>query len=93
MLGSAVTAGRLALDYAHKLTDDDGKTVAGELARTGFDGSEPERRPVPFAYLECHIEQGPILASAGVDVGIVTGVQSISWQRLLLRGAAAHSHA
>jgi beta-ureidopropionase / N-carbamoyl-L-amino-acid hydrolase len=91
MLGSAVTAGRLTLDYARKLTDDDGKSVAGELARTGFDGPEPERRPVPFAYLECHIEQGPILASAGVDVGIVTGVQSISWQRLELRGAAAHA--
>ena len=91
MLGSAVTAGRLTLDYAHKLTDDHGASVAGELARTGFDGAEPERRPIPFAYIECHIEQGPILAAAGVDVGIVTGVQSISWQRLELRGAAGHA--
>lgn len=91
MLGSAVTAGRLSLDYAHKLTDDDGASVADELVRTGFDGPEPERRPIPFAYIECHIEQGPILAAAGVDVGIVTGVQSISWQRLELRGAAGHA--
>jgi N-carbamoyl-L-amino-acid hydrolase len=93
MLGSSVTAGRLSLEYAHKLADDDGASVADELVRTGFDGPEPERRPVPHAYIECHIEQGPILAAAGVDVGIVTGVQSISWQRLELHGEASHAGA
>ncbi len=91
MLGSAVTAGRIPLDHAYKLTDGDGKTVEDELARIGFDGDVDERRPVPHAYLECHIEQGPILADAGVDVGIVEGVQSISWQRLTIRGEAAHA--
>jgi N-carbamoyl-L-amino-acid hydrolase len=91
MLGSAVTAGRIPLDHAHKLTDADGKTVEEELVRIGFDGPEHERRPVPYAYLECHIEQGPILADAGVDIGIVEGVQSISWQRLTVRGEAAHA--
>jgi beta-ureidopropionase / N-carbamoyl-L-amino-acid hydrolase len=91
MLGSAVTAGRLTLEYAHGLTDQSGATVREELVRIGFDGDAHERRPRPHAYLECHIEQGPILASAGVDVGIVTGVQSISWQRLVLRGEAAHA--
>jgi N-carbamoyl-L-amino-acid hydrolase len=91
MLGSAVTAGRIPLDHAHKLTDADGKTVAEELVRIGFDGPEHELRPVPYAYIECHIEQGPILADAAVDIGIVEGVQSISWQRLTVRGEAAHA--
>jgi len=91
MLGSAVTAGRIPLDHAHKLTDADGKSVKEELVRIGFDGPAPERRPVPHAYLECHIEQGPLLAEAGVDIGIVQGVQSISWQRLTVRGEAAHA--
>ncbi|MEO3872782.1 Zn-dependent hydrolase [Nonomuraea sp. B12E4] len=91
MLGSAVTAGRLTLEYAHHLTDAGGATVKEELVRIGFDGDAPEIRPVPHAYIECHIEQGPILATAGVDIGIVTGVQSISWQRLTLRGEAAHA--
>jgi N-carbamoyl-L-amino-acid hydrolase len=91
MLGSAVTAGRIPLDHAHKLTDTDGKTVEEELVRIGFDGPEHELRPVPYAYIECHIEQGPILAEAGVDIGIVEGVQSISWQRLTVRGEAAHA--
>jgi hydantoinase/carbamoylase family amidase len=91
MLGSAVTAGRIPLDHAHKLTDADGKSVKEELERIEFDGSADERRPVPYAYIECHIEQGPILADAGVDVGIVEGVQSISWQRLTVRGEASHA--
>ena len=91
MLGSAVTAGRLALEYAYDLTDADGARVEDELVRIGFDGDTPEVRPVPHAYIECHIEQGPILATAGVDIGIVTGVQAISWQRLTLEGAAAHA--
>jgi N-carbamoyl-L-amino-acid hydrolase len=91
MLGSAVTAGRIPLDHAQKLTDAAGKTVAEELERIGFDGPEHERRPLPHAYIECHIEQGPILAEAGVTVGIVEGVQSISWQRLTVRGEAAHA--
>jgi beta-ureidopropionase / N-carbamoyl-L-amino-acid hydrolase len=91
MLGSAVTAGRLTLDHAYGLTDAGGATVKGELARIGFDGDAPEIRPVPHAYIECHIEQGPVLAAAGVDIGIVTGVQAISWQRLTIKGAAAHA--
>ena len=91
MLGSAVTAGRIPLDHAHKLTDSDGKTVEEELVRIGFDGPEHELRPIPYAYIECHIEQGRILAVAGVDIGIVEGVQSISWQRLTVRGEAAHA--
>jgi N-carbamoyl-L-amino-acid hydrolase len=91
MLGSAVTAGRIPLAHAHALTDAAGATVGDELVRIGFDGPEPEIRPVPHAYVECHIEQGPILAAAGVDIGIVTGVQAISWQRLTLDGTAAHA--
>ncbi|MFG3699378.1 M20 family metallo-hydrolase [Micromonospora sp. NPDC047620] len=91
MLGSAVTAGRIPLDHAHKLTDGDGRTVKEELVRIGFNGDAHERRPIPYAYVECHIEQGPILADAGVDIGIVEGVQSISWQRLTIRGEAAHA--
>jgi N-carbamoyl-L-amino-acid hydrolase len=91
MLGSAVTAGRIPLNHARKLTDQDGKTVRQELVRIGFDGDAHERRPVPYAYIECHIEQGPILAGAGVEIGIVEGVQAISWQRLTIRGEAAHA--
>ncbi|MFF4546814.1 M20/M25/M40 family metallo-hydrolase [Streptomyces sp. NPDC001406] len=81
MLGSAVAAGRLTLEYAHALTDRDGHTLGGELARTGFDGPADVRLAPPHAYVECHIEQGPVLAEHDVPVGVVTGVQGISCRR------------
>jgi N-carbamoyl-L-amino-acid hydrolase len=91
MLGSAVAAGRVDLATAHALTDRDGVTLGGELARHGFDGAGPALLDPPHAYVECHIEQGPILAAAGVDIGVVTGVQGISWQEVTVLGRAAHA--
>jgi N-carbamoyl-L-amino-acid hydrolase len=95
MLGSAVAAGRIALEDAHALRDRDGVTLGAELVRRGFDGSPGARADArldpPHAYVECHIEQGPVLARAGVDVGVVTGVQGISWQEVTVHGRAAHA--
>ncbi|REK86996.1 Zn-dependent hydrolase [Streptomyces inhibens] len=91
MLGSAVAARRLSAAYAHALTDRDGATLGDELARTGFAGPVDERLDAPHAYVECHIEQGPVLARAGVEVGVVTGVQGISWQEITFHGRAAHA--
>ncbi|MFJ9707240.1 M20 family metallo-hydrolase [Streptomyces sp. NPDC101234] len=91
MLGSAVAAGRLSLAYAHGLTDRDGRTLGDELARTGFDGHAAVRLTPPYAYVECHIEQGPVLAENDVEIGVVTGVQGISWQEITIHGRAAHA--
>ncbi|MEU6609534.1 M20 family metallo-hydrolase [Streptomyces shenzhenensis] len=91
MLGSAVAAGRLPLEYAHALTDRKGLTLGGELTRTGFDGPTDVRLDPPHAYVECHIEQGPVLAESDVPVGVVTGVQGISWQEITIHGRAAHA--
>ena len=62
-----------------------------ELHKIGFLGSEPVGQIKPHAYLECHIEQGPILRSKGLDIGVVTGVQAISWQELTIVGKSAHA--
>lgn len=91
MLGSAVAAGRLGLDYAYGLTDAAGLRFGDELMRIGFRGDRPVLLDPPHAYLECHIEQGPVLAQEDRQIGIVTGVQSISWQKVALHGRAAHA--
>ena len=91
MLGSAVAAGRIPLETAHALVDREGVTLGGELARHGFLGDEPALLAPPHAYLECHIEQGPVLAAAGQEIGVVTGVQGISWQEVTVRGRSAHA--
>jgi N-carbamoyl-L-amino-acid hydrolase len=91
MLGSAVAAGRLSLEYAYDLADEAGLRFGDELERIGFKGERPVRLDPPHAYVECHIEQGPVLAQEGYPLGVVTGVQAISWQKVTLHGRAAHA--
>ncbi len=91
MLGSAVATGRIPLEAAYALRDREGKLLRDELTRVGFLGGAPERLDPPHAYLECHVEQGPTLRAAGLDVGVVAGVQAISWHELTIVGKSAHA--
>ena len=93
MLGSAVATGRLALQDAYDLQDRDGLRLGDELKKIGFLGDQDEKVSPPYAFLECHVEQGPILAARGLDIGVVTGVQAISWQALTIVGKSAHAGA
>ena len=91
MLGSAVATGRLPLAEAYAYKDRAGLTVESELRKIGFLGDAEEKLTPPHAYLECHIEQGPVLRSQNLDIGVVTGVQSISWHELSIVGRSAHA--
>ena len=91
MLGSAVAVGRLPLERAYGLTDRDGKTVRAELEAIGFLGDADVRLQPPHAYVECHIEQGPTLRAANIELGVVTGVQAICWHELVITGRSAHA--
>jgi N-carbamoyl-L-amino-acid hydrolase len=91
MLGSAVATGRIPLEQAYALRDRSGLSVKGELEKIGFLGAADEHLAPPHAYLECHIEQGPILRSKNLDIGVVTGVQAISWHELTIVGKSAHA--
>lgn len=91
MLGSAVATGRLSLEHVYALTDAEGARVGAELARIGFIGPEQPGHIRPAAYLECHVEQGPVLHRAGLELGVVTGVQAIRWHQLVVTGRAAHA--
>lgn len=91
MLGSAVATGRITLDDAYALTDADGRSVRSELERIGFLGPEPIGARRPHAYVECHIEQGPVLVNGGVEIGVVTGVQAIAWLEVMFAGRSSHA--
>lgn len=91
MLGSAVATGRLPLEEAYALVDRDGLRLRDELEAIGFLGTAHVALAPPFAYLECHIEQGPILKAQEQDLGVVTGVQAISWHELTIVGRSAHA--
>jgi N-carbamoyl-L-amino-acid hydrolase len=79
MIGSGVMAGKIALEDAYNARDKDGVRLGDELERIGYLGAEP-CIPRPFrAYLELHIEQGPILEEERLAIGVVEGIVAISW--------------
>ncbi|MFN3258637.1 MAG: Zn-dependent hydrolase [Ilumatobacter sp.] len=91
MLGSLVYVGGLALEEALTITDRDGLSVGGELERIGYLGSAPIPGAVPHAFVELHIEQGPILEDEGIQLGAVEAVQGISWTELTIIGQSCHA--
>jgi N-carbamoyl-L-amino-acid hydrolase len=91
MMGSAYFSGRFAVDELLARQDVDGQTLEASLSAIGYRGTDVVS-PVEFAaYLELHIEQGPILQDAGLSIGVVTGVQGMCWFRVELTGQAGHS--
>jgi N-carbamoyl-L-amino-acid hydrolase len=91
MLGSLVYAGGMALEDALGTVGIDGAVLGDELERIGWAGEAAVPGPAPHAYVELHIEQGPLLEEQGVTIGAVTGVQGISWQELTVTGQANHA--
>lgn len=91
MLGSLVYVGGLALEDALEIEGIDGTRVGEELMRIGYAGGAPIPGLVPHAFVELHIEQGPLLEAEGVSIGAVTGVQGISWQEITVTGQSNHA--
>ena len=61
------------------------------LARIGYGGDTPCGSVRAAAYLELHIEQGPVLEREGIQIGAVEGVQGISWTELTIGGVSNHA--
>jgi allantoate deiminase len=94
LLGSRAVAGIFDME-ALKAKDPQGKTMAEALRE--FD-LEPDaiakiarKKGEVLAYAELHIEQGPVLESEGLAVGVVTAINGFSRLRVTLRGAAGHA--
>jgi beta-ureidopropionase / N-carbamoyl-L-amino-acid hydrolase len=92
MQGSGVWAGAHDLRAEYDKTDADGTRFEDELERIGYKGDEPAEPAEAYeAYLELHVEQGPSLEAAGVDVGIVTGIVGFTWGEITFTGEPDHS--
>jgi N-carbamoyl-L-amino-acid hydrolase len=91
MLGSLVHAGGLSTEAALAAVGTDGTVLGAELARIGYAGGEVPGFLTPHAYVELHIEQGPVLERAGTAIGAVANLQGISWQRVTIDGIANHA--
>jgi N-carbamoyl-L-amino-acid hydrolase len=91
ILGSCVWTGELSLEEACAIRDDDGLAVGDELRRIGYVGDMEPGSVKAHAYLELHIEQGPILDAEGGGIGAVTGVQGITWLEFTIEGEPNHA--
>jgi len=95
LFGSAAVVGTLDLDILRELKDRWGNSLPEVLAEHGvaleaMDGAQARLENV-VAYLELHIEQGPVLEHEGLGIGIVTGTVGIERERLIFSGQAAHA--
>ena len=96
LFGSSAAAGSMAdQDELRQLTDGDGVALPDALAAYGVDldtaldaRSELESAA---AYLELHIEQGPVLESLDLPLGVVLGTFGVERHRITWRGQAAHA--
>ncbi len=91
MLGSLVYVGGLGLEAALDTKAIDGPRLGDELERIGYAGSLPCPGATPHAFIEYHIEQGPVLEVENQQIGVVTGVQGISWQEIVINGQSNHA--
>ena len=95
-LGSRLLSGTLSPDAARKLTDNDGASVEDVRRKAGFTG-ELEKVKLGSGYykafVELHIEQGPILEREHVPLGVVERIAAPASLRLTVEGAGGHAGA
>ncbi|VVE75002.1 Zn-dependent hydrolase [Pandoraea sputorum] len=91
MMGSLVYVGGMPLNDALETVGIDGTTVRENLTRIGFAGSRPVGRPDVHAFVELHVEQGPVLEHEDITIGAVTGVQGIHWTEFTVEGVSNHA--
>lgn len=91
MLGSLVYVGGMPIEEAHDIVGIDGARVGEELSRIGYLGSVPCPGLAPHAFVELHIEQGPVLEQQDTVIGVVTSVQGISWLEVTIDGQSNHA--
>ena len=91
MMGSLVYAGGYPLEKALASVGTDGTVLGEELRRIGYAGTVEPGFLKPCAFVELHIEQGPILDAEGISIGAVENLQGISWQRVTIEGEQNHA--
>lgn len=91
MTCSGVATGVFTREWVDDRTDRAGLRFGDELDRIGYRG-DIANRPLPAAaYLELHIEQGPVLDTENLPVGIVDGIVGITWNEVVMDGQTDHA--
>ncbi|SIT10129.1 Zn-dependent hydrolase [Paracoccus saliphilus] len=95
LFGSRILTGKVDTDGLSDLRDDDGISVAEAMREYGLDPENAGLAVLPpgaiHAFLELHIEQGPVLETHGEDVAIVDRIVGLSQLKVTIRGQAGHA--
>lgn len=95
LLASCAIAGKVNAEELHRLRDSQGQSAAQCMAQVGFDAyrvASVVREPQTLkAFIELHIEQGPVLEQEGLDVGLVDVIVGITQLVVTITGKAGHA--
>jgi N-carbamoyl-L-amino-acid hydrolase len=95
LFGSSACSGALDMVEARALVDRDGIALPDALAECGIDFERVKESGAELknaaAYLELHIEQGPVLLDLDLPLGVVLGTCGVERHAITFRGQAAHS--
>jgi ureidoglycolate amidohydrolase len=93
-IGSRLLSGTLSADAARRLKDNEGAGLDDVRAEAGF-GGELEMAQLPAGYykafIELHIEQGPLLEQQQLPLGIVTSIAAPASLRISIEGSGGHT--
>ena len=93
-LGSRLLSGTLSVDAARKLADKEGTSLEDVRRNAGCNGRLEELKlPSGYykAFVELHIEQGPLLEQQKVPLGIVTSIAAPASLSISIEGASGHA--
>lgn len=95
LFGSSACSGNLDMDEARGLVDRNGVRLPDALRENGIEFEKVKESGVELknaaAYLELHIEQGPVLLDMDLPLGAVLGTFGVERHAITFRGQAAHS--
>jgi N-carbamoyl-L-amino-acid hydrolase len=91
MLGSSVYVGEWTVEQARATQGIDGSNFGVELDRIGYAGAMAPGTMRPQAFIELHIEQGPVLDMENIPIGVVETVTGITWLEVTVSGASNHA--
>jgi len=96
-IGSKIISGKLGLQKLHELKDEDGISLFEAMSAAGFKPQNLDEAILKenslHAYLELHIEQGPVLERSAISVGVVSGIAAPIRFEITIHGKADHSGA
>ena len=96
-IGSKIISGKLSEQRLHELKDEDGISLFEAMSAAGFKPQNLDEAILKenslHAYLELHIEQGPVLERSAISVGVVSGIAAPIRFEITIHGKADHSGA